>query len=179
MIGSAQKRILEITNKPDPTTGEVIMSRKVRKVPANWQHPKNSYDKYQPMYDNNYEDVAKEWLASCILWSKGEHPDQYDGCKYYWEYDGAPDEEYYRPKWKAEEQTHYMMYEDTSEGTPISPAFATVEELAQWLADTGASSFADATATYEQWLYTCNGGYAPSAVIENRVFKSGVEAFGN
>ena len=44
------------------------------------------------------------------------------------------------------------MYEDTSEGTPISPAFETPEELATWLAENKASSFADFTASYDAWL---------------------------
>jgi hypothetical protein len=87
-----------------------------------------------------------------------------------------PDPADYMPDWPDAERTHYMMYEDTSEGTPISPAFATPEELALWLADTGASSFAGRTATYEQWLRVAQGGWAPSAVIEDGVLRSGVEA---
>lgn len=45
-----------------------------------------------------------------------------------------------------------MIYETCSEGSPISPAFETPEELARWLTD---NSFGSMTATYEQWL----GGY--------------------
>lgn len=65
---------------------------------------------------------------------------------------------WYMPDWPEEQRTHYMMYETTSEGTPISPAFATPEELARWLADTGASAFADQTASYEAWLVTIRRG---------------------
>jgi hypothetical protein len=68
------------------------------------------------------------------------------------------------------------MYEDTSEGTPFSPAFATPEELARWLADTGASAFGDMTATYEQWLRTCKSGWAICAVLDGNKMMSGVEA---
>lgn len=79
--------------------------------------------------------------------------------------------------WDDSECTHYMMYEDCSEGTPISPAFKTPEELARWLADNGASAFADMTATYEQWLQTCKIGSAPSAVFSTETgIISGVEA---
>ena len=46
-----------------------------------------------------------------------------------------------------------MIYETCSEGSPISPAFETPEELARWLTD---NSFGSMTATYEQWLL---GGY--------------------
>jgi len=85
----------------------------------------------------------------------------------------SPDE--FMPNWSEAERTHFMMYEDTSEGTPISPAFATAEELARWLADTGASAFADMTATYEQWLSTIRRGSACSAVISDGHMMSGVE----
>lgn len=86
----------------------------------------------------------------------------------------SPDD--YMPDWPEDQRTHLMMYEDTTEGTPISPAFATPEELARWLADTGASAFGNMTATYEQWLATCREGWAVSMVIENGIMKSGVAA---
>lgn len=80
-------------------------------------------------------------------------------------------------QWSAEEATHYMMYETTSEGTPISPDFSTPEELARWLADTGASAFADQTASYEGWLRVARGGYACSAVsVGGGSLVSGVDA---
>ena len=69
-----------------------------------------------------------------------------------------------------------MMYEITSEGTPISPAFATPEELARWLSDNEAIAFAGMTATYEQWLRVANGGYAGSAVMTDGKMESGVAA---
>jgi hypothetical protein len=83
--------------------------------------------------------------------------------------------EHYMPSWPESERTHFMMYEDTSEGTPISPAFATAEQLARWLADTGASAFAGCTASYEQWLGTIRRGWAVSAVLQSGVMISGVE----
>lgn len=44
----------------------------------------------------------------------------------------------------------WQMWETTSEGSPISPPFATPEELARWLADTGASAFGNQTATFDE-----------------------------
>lgn len=88
-----------------------------------------------------------------------------------------PRAENYMPSWPKAECTHYQMYESTSEGTPISPVMATPEDLAHWLADTGASAFAHCTATYEQWLVTCQVGSAPSAVLDSKNgVRSGVEA---
>jgi len=69
-----------------------------------------------------------------------------------------------------------MMYEDTSEGTPISPAFATPEELARWLVDNNASAFGDSTGSYEVWLRVARGGWAPSMVATAAGLTSGVDA---
>lgn len=91
-------------------------------------------------------------------------------------YGEKPDPQWYMPDWKDEERTHLMMYENTSEGTPLSPAFETPEELARWLTDNGASSFGAMTATYEQWLGMCRSGWAPSAIMTNGVLESGVAA---
>jgi hypothetical protein len=69
------------------------------------------------------------------------------------------------PDWPAEKRTHYQMYETCTEGTPISPVMETPEALAQWLVDNEASSFANMTATYEQWLTVCKGQSSVSAAI--------------
>lgn len=135
------------------------MGREVRRVPADWQHPRYSADdaphdkavgRFKPLNDG-YADTAARFMEMAT-------------------------EEEYMPDWPEADRTHFMMYEDTSEGTPISPAFATPEELARWLADTGASSFGSMTASYEAWLRVAKGGFAPSAVIGPDGFQSGVEA---
>jgi hypothetical protein len=159
-----------------------MMGREVRRVPKNWVHPMVEVDRYingriqkvmdhQPMYDEDFETAMDDWYAGF----KAHKPEDHDGSPY-WDWEGGPpDPKYYRPKWTDAERTHLMMYEDTSEGTPISPAFETPEELARWLADNGASSFGSMTATYEQWLPICQGGWAPSMVMDHGVIKSGVE----
>jgi hypothetical protein len=85
-----------------------------------------------------------------------------------------PHRDDYMPNGPAEERTHLMMYEDTSEGTPISPAFKTPEELARWLADNGASAFGRDTASYASWLRVARGGFAPSMVMVDGVMQNGV-----
>ena len=69
----------------------------------------------------------------------------------------------------------WQMWETTSEGSPMSPVFSTPEELAHWLAGTGASSFGSSTATYEQWLGMIRAGWAPTAAMVNGRMQSGVE----
>lgn len=161
------------------------MGREVRRVPKDWQHPKKrefNYrtgqyeDRYQPMFDRSFTKAMDEWYTEWKAWERGERPEDAIS-ETYWEYAGGPpDPEYYMPEWPEHERTHLMMYEDTTEGTPISPAFETPEELARWLVDNNASAFGGMTGTYEGWLRIARGGFAPSAVISNGVMQSGVDA---
>jgi len=157
------------------------MGREVRRVPADWQHPKNAAGRYVALFDGSYEQAAQEWDEEAAKWARGEFPD-YAGEESkklsYTEWSGQrPDPADYMPSWPESQRTHLMMYETTSEGTPISPAFATPEELARWLVDNGASAFGNSTASYEGWLGVARGGFAPSAVYSSATgFVSGVEA---
>jgi hypothetical protein len=150
------------------------MGREVRRVPKDWQHPQrdDGREGFKPLYPGEfYESAATNWLA--LLAEKGATP---EGLQAVLEWEGQPpNREKYMPDWPEAERTHLMMYEDTSEGTPISPAFATPEELARWLADTKASAFASKPASYEAWLRVAQGGWAPSLVIQGGVMRSGVE----
>lgn len=153
------------------------MGREVRRVPADWRHPlyteetaphSRAVGRYIPMLDGGYAEDAADFLE------KANAEGLQGAIDYYGE---APKQENYMPDWPDEQRTHFMMYENTSEGTPISPAFATPEELARWLCDTGASAFATQTATYEAWLRVAKGGFTPSAVLCGGVLASGVEAY--
>jgi len=146
------------------------MGRETRRVPEGWEHPKDQEGKYIALYDSIFQKAACEWDSENKQWDKVSQ-----GCTYA-EYEGErPEESWYMPEFREDQLTQIMMYETCSEGTPISPAFDTPEELAKWLADNGASAFGDMTATYEQWLSTCKRGWAPSAVLEGGKIKSGVE----
>ena len=137
------------------------MSREVRRVPANWEHPKDEKGRLIPLFSSftyNEEEI-KEGLRDGWL---NDDPPNY-GC-------GV------MPNWPEAERTYYQMYESTSEGTPISPVMETPEALARWLADNNASALAGMGATYEQWLTTIKRGWAVSAVgVLDKGFVSGVE----
>lgn len=152
------------------------MGREVRRVPADWQHPQDAEGYYIPLFDGkDYDRLVREWDEGEKKFRQGLYSDWNGGwilldetvrAETYSEWAGErPNKEFYMPIWTNAEATHYMMYETTTEGTPISPAFATPEELAQWLADNNASAFGDSTASYEAWLNVARGEYAPSAVI--------------
>jgi hypothetical protein len=111
------------------------MGREIRMVPPNWEHPKgelrNGKIDYLPMYDKDPESKIEEWIAGYRAWEKEEH----NGLEY-WEYAGGLDLECCRPKF-TEEPTWYQVYETVSEGTPITPPFATKEELINYLVEFG------------------------------------------
>lgn len=135
------------------------MGREVRRVPADWVHPRRQDGTYVPMYDSfPYSDVEVE---------EGLEDGWLDSSKPNYGLDVMP-------QWNDSEKTHMQMYENTTEGTPISPVMETAEELARWLADNKASAFGSMTATYEQWLVVCKLGSAPSFVIDSGIVKSGV-----
>jgi hypothetical protein len=165
------------------------MGREVRRVPTDWHHPQEwrggSYQ-FKPLLEGPFEQRAAEWDLAARKWDEGFSEDlgqwlpradsTYTVEGTYEEYAGArPRIEDYMPAFAEGTATHYMMYETCTEGTPISPAFATPEQLARWLTDNKANAFGAETASYEAWLRVCNGGYAPSMVLDEHGLRSGVE----
>lgn len=171
------------------------MGREVRMVPPGWQHPtewgkdwrtNRPQMRFKPLMRGPYAERGAEWDEEAAQWDAGFVRDYLDGGfksrdqdddGTYAEYNGErPEVADYMPEFAAGTATHLMMYEDTSEGTPISPDFATPEELAHWLVDNGVSTFGDSTGTYEQWLPICRGGWAPDMVADANGLRSGIEA---
>ncbi len=152
------------------------MGREVRRVPEDWEHPRDDGGRYVPMFGRSFAKADARWLLGSSKWSEGLREsygedggwlaiDAGDRGHTYAEWAGERPEAFdYMPDWPEAERTHLMMYEGCTEGTPISPAFETPEELARWLADSGASAFAYETASYEAWLRVARGGFAPAAV---------------
>ena len=70
-----------------------------------------------------------------------------------------------------EECTHYVIYENTSGGTPVSPVFPTREGARDWLVEQGFSLQAA-----ENFL---DRGHAPSFAIGPGGVSSGIEALEN
>lgn len=162
------------------------MGREVRRVPAGWEHPKDARGRYIPLHEGRgYKERLAEWVEASEKWAQGLQSDYAGGwipkgdaalaCESFEEWDGLkPKESDYMPDWPDSERTHLQMYEDTTEGTPISPVMSTPEDLARWLCDNRASAFGTMVATYEQWLATIKAGWAPGLVIGGGVMSSGV-----
>jgi len=120
---------------------------------------------YKPLHDRDYDAEAREWMDAAAKWHRGEGDDLADAADiaahpFYWEWHGMPPEkEDYAPNWPEAERTHVQMYETVSEGTPVSPVFASLAELADWMVTQGYSR--NAADRF------CETGYAPSMVVEN------------
>jgi hypothetical protein len=159
------------------------MSREIRKVPANWKHPKGimpyGYD-YLPMHDENFEDALKEYKANKRLWNKKQHPDQLSGIatdSTFIDWFGEePDPAYYRP-YKDEEGVWFQAYQTVSEGTPVTPPFATLQELEDWLVENGECHGTE----YEQKFSRqaahnfCKDQWAPSMTLGPDGIKIGIQ----
>ncbi len=156
------------------------MGREIRMVPPNWQHPPLAREHdtyghggYQPMFDETFAEAAAEWKAEFAKWEAGERPDycsdESKGLEF-WEYHGAPPiRDYYRTYDKAD-ATWLQVYETVSEGTPVSPPFATPEELIDYLATHG--DFWDQKRGDPAWSRASaeafvKRGFAPSLIVQN------------
>ena len=51
------------------------------------------------------------------------------------------------------------MWENTTEGSPQSPVFPTLDLLCEWLEKTNASVFGNATTTKEKWKSMLDDGF--------------------
>jgi len=128
------------------------MGREIRRVPPNWEHPKeNVYnyrgapeERYIPLYNSSYIESLNDWIKEHTEWENGTHktlveePEYKENYPHYASYGGNPPSiESYRPEWKSEEMTWYQVYETVSEGTPVTPPFETKEELVNYLVENG------------------------------------------
>lgn len=161
------------------------MGREVRRVPANWEHPKverpdhrlqRMVEDYQSMFDRPFGPAMDEWYANWKAWERGERPDYCSNESKnlpFWEWEGGPpDPEYYRPDWKDGEATWFQVYETVSEGSPVSPPFATQVELVDYLVANG--DFWDQKRGNGGWDRKnaeafVGTGYAPSMVVTGGV----------
>jgi hypothetical protein len=176
------------------------MGREIRMVPPNWNHPVvdlHHGEGFQPMFDETFAEAMKEWKEGFAEWESGKRPsyfinDEDSKDMEYHEYSGGPpNRKYYRP-WKDEEATWYQVWETVSEGTPVTPPFATKEELIEYLVANGdfwdqerrkrRSERYPVAMNCDPWprqqaeAFVNGPGWAPSAVITSAGMMSGVEA---
>lgn len=175
------------------------MGREIREVPPNWEHPIKANCTHwpkcnpvcvQPKFNREFKKAADDWKEGLNNWDhkriNGEPTEDE-----YWEYEGAPPEREYHLDYDPEtlgDNAWYQLYETVSEGTPVTPAFATKEGLADYLAENGdywdqrrrkeGKSLMNCKPWGKEQAYkfVMGHGWAPSMIIKNGVMMSGVEA---
>jgi len=143
------------------------MGREIRKVPPNWEHPKDAHGRYVPLSDVDYETAAASWAAGYEQWRAGTHPAQqgeFGSKEWFWEYDSPPSSETCRPKF-LEPATWFQVYETVSEGTPTTPPFATASELIDHLVQHGEFGERDGWPR-KSAEHLVSGGYVPSLIVD-------------
>ena len=149
------------------------MGREIRSVPPDWEHPKDRTGHYKPLFDQSYGMAAEEWQKDFLAFlndpaeqAQARNAD----CSYFLDWHGSPpDKEYYRPNWDEGTDTAFQMYETVTEGTPVSPVFATLDDLKAWLIEQGHSEHAASEFCKHKW--------APSMMFSAAGLKMGVDTF--
>ena len=67
-----------------------------------------------------------------------------------------------------------QIWENVSEGSPVSPVFDNKEELAQWMVDNNTSILHNST--YDDWMAFLDEGYCVSGVVNIGTHTNGVES---
>ena len=127
------------------------MSREIRAVALDWEHPcepgfyADGSPHYRPLYP-----AAR--LQSDLADYKAYPAD----------WDAPPNPANYMPQLPEGTPYGWQMYEDVSEGTPLSPIFETKDELARWLASPVAGRERVSASAAARFVET---GWAPSFVF--------------
>ena len=163
------------------------MGREIRRVPPNWMHPKYTQEnapgpsrigEYRDCYDETFDDALAKWIEGYQMWKAGTHRDQLsptcptDGLEFYeWE-GGPPNPLHYRAAF-TEEPTWFQVYQTVSEGTPVSPPFATLLEVVEYLVQHGEYGGSPVSRAYaEQFV---KDGWAVSMVRDSAGIRSNYE----
>jgi len=159
------------------------MGREIRRVPINWSHPKKKDGSYRPLSQYNFIEIYKDWEDDLKKWYE-RHGKWQKGFIYSWEkkcfikfieissYDNYteyagdppsppnPDDLMPKGKW-------YQLYENVSEGTPLSPPFHTKEELSSWLCNN--KDFWGVKRDKEAADFIVNEEWCPSGILVNGI----------
>ena len=128
------------------------MGREIRRVPPDWEHPRDDKGNYVPLFDGTHAEALREWQEGYDAWQTDPQSD----CLFE-EWEGpAPSPFDYHPEW-SRDPSCYQIYETVTEGTPVSPVFVSLNEMDTWLIEQGFSR--KATSKFIKM------GWAPSMVF--------------
>ncbi len=138
------------------------MARELRIVSKDWVHPKTEDGRYIPLLANTYSEDLMEWHHRKRSWEQGliivdgsklrEKTNEEKGLTFESFYGEIPNPGSYMPLFDKAKRTHLQIYENTSEGTPLSPVFSKndFELLLEW-ASKHLYIFAYKKGTAENW----------------------------
>ena len=135
------------------------MGRQLNRVPLDFDHPIGEiWEGYCPTLETLQELFSKRFPYLMQVSDRGKiceacdrvhHNECWESADYCLFYNDDN-----RAKWFKEIPTGegFQLWETTTEGSPISPVFANLEELCEWAA-TNATTFAASMATKEEWMF--------------------------
>jgi hypothetical protein len=140
------------------------------------------------MNNEGYVQAANQWVDDFQQFlkdkKKGNLSEYFSDIKYYWEYGSPPDEEYFLPydPQLLDDTAWYQVYQTVSEGTPVTPPFATQDELINYLVEHGDFWWQKEHHPYDKppsrkaaENFVKISGWCPSMSIEDGVLTSGIQ----
>jgi hypothetical protein len=136
---------------------------------AYWEEEKRIFDTIGAAIDVENPDPKDLKEGEKIVEFEGKtykvFPDEKDFIEWHGD---KPNPDWYRPKFDSE-ATHYQIYENVTEGTPVSPVFENKEDMRNWLIEKGYDEKAATKFVEMEW--------APSFVLtEKGVSGLGIDA---
>lgn len=160
------------------------MGREIRYVPENWEHLRriNEYsdkEEFKPMCQQDFKEAysefekdLKEWYREQEAFENGKIFELKSKNKIYSKANGNIYEDWGGKPPRPPSPYDYMpsgnwfqLFENVSEGTPLSPPFATKEELVEWLVNN--RDYIDHQWTRPQAEGMVKSGYSPSMIMTN------------
>ena len=150
------------------------MGRVIRRVPPGWKHPKREDGRYQPCFDEDFATAARRWKEEFAQWEAGTHPHHSEGSEFWEGWCHPPTRDCCRPAF-TQEPTWWQVYENVSEGTPVTEPFPTREALIEHLVANG-TDYDPPCSREAAEAFVRDGGYAPSMVSKGGLMKTGIDA---
>lgn len=166
---------------------------------SEYGHPQPMFDRTAAAADAEWEVERQEFLAgpeALEVWTQKEideliasHPHhaeefsvtkagdlKYPSVEEYIGSRPSDNAAYYQPEgWPPEEARGWVVYETVSEGSPVTPCFATAKELILHLAEEGTT--ADPPMSYAAAEAFVENGWAPSMIMHGGVISSGLASY--
>ena len=130
------------------------MGLEARRIPLDFKHPTEQFvdehgkdrTRFIPCFENTFSEATAEYERNRTAWMAGTHPDQkrYDNTPDTYEvWAGEPPrrENHLPESFDRAAATGWCLYENVTEGTPVTPVFETCEQLIEHLVKKGAGAW--------------------------------------